>query len=416
MRMGEIALLHLVLTRACNLRCRYCYQRGAPSGRMAWETLRCALDWALRAGRPGLEVVFSGGEPLLELPLIRRAVAYADARRAPERPLQYVLLTNGILLDDRAIEFLASHDFDLQLSFDGILPVQELRAPGTFAVLDARLERLRTGWPDFAREHLTAGMTVTPAAVSRLADSVEYLLNRGVPRIALTPVLGSPGEEAVPDRVLESQFDEIQRLSRARFARDGEVPLLFLRGDAAPASPPPECGPLCGAAHALQPAVDADGRVYACALLVEPMLAAAAPWLRAEARRLCFGEIFDPAFEVGWGPCVTRASQAPLLTARERRHSGPARCDACSWAGSCGVCPVAAGLLERNDDANRIPDFLCAFARAALRARQRFADAVGGPARREVEPDGMTRFLGLSELPPALRRVKAFGDTARRGV
>lgn len=407
MQEREIALLHLVLTRACNLRCRYCYQRGAPPGHMPWETLRCALDWARHAGRRGIEIVFSGGEPLLELPLLQRAVAYASARRAPGTPPQYVLLTNGMLLDDRAIGFLAGHDFDVQLSLDGVPSVQEQRAAGTFAVLDARLERLLTGYADFAREHLTIGMTVTPAAIPQLADSIEYLLERGVPRIALAPVHGSAGEEPIDVDGLAAQFERIERAARERFARDGETPLLFLRGSATAAPPPPDGGPMCGAASALQPAVDVDGRVYPCAFLIEPMLSTAAPWLREEARRLCIGDVSDPELELRRKAFVARASCAPLLTGRARRHSGRARCDACSWLGRCGVCPVASGLTGRSDDPDRVPDFLCAFAREVMSARQRFAAAVA-PVPRAAEPDRLARFLGVAELPPALRRVKAF--------
>jgi uncharacterized protein len=413
MPVGEIAMLHLVLTRACNLRCRYCYQRGAPPGRMPWETLRCALDWARSAGRRGIEIVFSGGEPLLELPLLQRAVAYASARRAPGPPPRYVLLTNGMLLDARAIGFLAGHDFDLQLSFDGVRSVQEQRAPGTFAVLDARLDRLLTGWTDYAREHLTVGMIVTPATIESFAESVGCLLERGVPRIALAPVHGAAGDEPFDAELLASQFERIEGAARARFARDGEIPLLFLRGGATPSTPPPECGPTCGAAPALQPAVDVDGRVYPCALLIAPMLSTAAPWLRDEARRLCIGDVSDPELEFRREAFVAGAADAPLLTGRERRHSGRARCAACAWLGSCGVCPVAGAWTSRSDDPDRVPDFLCAFARQAVSAQQRFTAAVGAPAPRTEAPDRMARFLGVAELPPALRRVRAFMPAGR---
>ena len=73
---------------------------------------------------------------------------------------------------------------------------------------------------------------------------------------------------------------------------------------------------------------------------------------------------------------------------------------------------MASGLTGRNDDPDRVPDFLCAFAREVMSARQRFAVAVA-PAPRAEEPDRLARFLGVAELPPALRRVKAFMPTDR---
>jgi MoaA/NifB/PqqE/SkfB family radical SAM enzyme len=388
MRPGGFALLHLVLTRACNLRCAYCYQRRGPPRHMAPATLTRALEWATAAGRPGCEVVFSGGEPLLEMARIREAVATAPS-------LRYVLLTNGILLDDETIDFCARHAFELQISFDGV--AQEMRAPDTSAVLESRLRRLLGGWPDYARAHVTVAVTVAPPAAGRLAETVELLMELGVPRISLAPELAPRAGTAD----LDAQFERIERLSRERFARDGSVPLLGLR----PGAPPSDCGSLCGAAHALQPAVDVDGRVYGCALLVEPALAGAAPWMRAEMRRLAIGRIDDSGLDRRMDEFVTRAARSPLLAGRERRHSVRGRCVDCEWAATCAVCPVAAGLLAGNDDPGRVPDFACDFARAALGARARFLAA--------CPPDPMARFLGVAELPPALRRVKTFVDAAR---
>jgi uncharacterized protein len=382
---GDIATLHLVLTRACNLRCGYCYQRHAPDRSMSWTTLRAALEWGLGAGGPRLEIVFSGGEPLLELPLIRRAVAHA----AGSRPARLTLLTNGTLLDDAAIEFCARHAFDVQLSCDGVPEAQEARAPGTFEVLDARLARLTSAWADYARQHLTVGMTVTPPAVPRLADSVEHLLGRGVRRIALTPAFGPAAEAGYDERALEEQFVRLERIGRAWLEREGHVPLLFLQRDGGP-GPGPERRTACGAACGIQPAVDVDGQVYPCALLIAPLLAGAYPRVRRAARRLRIGPVTDPAIEERRRSFLPRAARARLL----RR---PAACGGCAWVDDCGVCPVAAA------DAGRGAEYLCAFARAVLGARRRFP----------VAPDGMARFLGVAELPEALRRVKAFGPVSR---
>jgi sulfatase maturation enzyme AslB (radical SAM superfamily) len=384
-RPDGFALLHLVLTRACNLRCAYCYQRRGSPGRMGPATLKRALDWALAAGRPGCEVVFSGGEPLLEWARVRQAVAHAPA-------LRFTLLTNGILLDDRVIDFCARHAFDLQLSCDGV--AQELRAPGTFPVLAGRLGRLLEGWPEYAREHLTVALTVTARAADRLAESVAFLLELGVARIALAPELAPADETAGAD--LTAQFDRLDAMSRARFDLDRSVPLLFLR--------PGARSTLCGAAHALQPAVDVDGRIYGCALLVEPLLARPAPWMRTELQRLAIGSIDDPALGRRMEEFAARAARSPLLAGAEKRSTTRARCIECEWFGTCAVCPVAAGR-----DPSRLPDFPCDFARAALRSRARFLAA--------CPPDPMARFLGVAELPPALQRVKALVEAglANRG-
>src|SRR5262245_61579651 len=99
-----ISTLEVVLTASCNLRCSYCYQNAKQARRMEWDTLRHALDLALKSQRPDLHIVFLGGEPLLELPLVRRALEHVEARLPKDKRIKYTLSTNGLLLDDEAID------------------------------------------------------------------------------------------------------------------------------------------------------------------------------------------------------------------------------------------------------------------------------------------------------------------------
>ena len=68
----------------------------------------------------------------------------------------------------------------MQLSFDGVPAAQDLRGPGTFAVLDRLLDRLREDHPDFFSEKLSVALTLVPSTIPFLADSIEYFLRKGV--------------------------------------------------------------------------------------------------------------------------------------------------------------------------------------------------------------------------------------------
>src|SRR5512144_1709717 len=88
-----IQALEVVLTADCNLRCAYCYQNAKRPRSMSWDTLRGALDLLLRSHCPEVEVLFVGGEPLLQFPLIRQAVAYVRTTRPRGKTVRYTLIT-----------------------------------------------------------------------------------------------------------------------------------------------------------------------------------------------------------------------------------------------------------------------------------------------------------------------------------
>ena len=67
--MNPLRMMVLSLTGACNLACRYCYASEQDACTMSWYTARRAIDLAAEGGAPFI-LQFSGGEPLLALPLL----------------------------------------------------------------------------------------------------------------------------------------------------------------------------------------------------------------------------------------------------------------------------------------------------------------------------------------------------------
>lgn len=115
--------LYLLVAGDCNLACAYCYAQGGGFGggprAMDAETLRMALD-KLVPKNSALVISFFGGEPLLELELLRQAVAWGNTLGAKRGTrLRYVLTTNGTLLDDERLDFLKAHVSHVAVSLDG---------------------------------------------------------------------------------------------------------------------------------------------------------------------------------------------------------------------------------------------------------------------------------------------------------
>jgi sulfatase maturation enzyme AslB (radical SAM superfamily) len=415
----KIVSLSLLLTTACNLRCRYCYQNRLRHRVMTWGTLRSAMDWALSVRRPGLEIAFTGGEPLLVFPLVRRAVTYVAKRSGRGRSPRYLLLTNGLLLNEGTIDFLAAHRFDVQLSFDGVPAAQDVRAEGSFPILDALLDRLRTRHARFYRRHVSVALTLVPERIDRLSESLAYFLSKQVPEVAISPALAPSCTWALPRiEELEVQFRRLRRISLAHFNKSGEIPLLLFRGAPEASRDGRARRSMCGVLNGRMPAVHPDGEVYGCIMLGGPVLAAKNPWLASELKRLRIGRLDDPKLPEHLEAFAHEARSSEFLTDKKGKYSSYGRCRECAAFTSCSICPVSIGLQPRSTDPRRVPDFSCAFTQVAFRARRSFiretrarsAPTRTGNGRSSLDP--RRHSPRPSALEDAKRRIEAFVEAA----
>jgi uncharacterized protein len=172
--------LTLHLTRACNLRCSYCYSppRSAPA--MTLETGRKALQFGARMTDGSCGIVFFGGEPLLCKETIRELVAEARAmEERGEGRFHFKLTTNGLLLDEEFLRFSLEEDILIAMSLDGVCEAHNRyrRLPdgsGSFARLLPKLRMLLD-----ARPYASVLMVVNPDTASMLTESVSFLLDEG---------------------------------------------------------------------------------------------------------------------------------------------------------------------------------------------------------------------------------------------
>ncbi|MBL8209980.1 MAG: quinohemoprotein amine dehydrogenase maturation protein [Bryobacterales bacterium] len=128
----EFPIQRIVLntTNQCNLACGYCYEysddkiaesAGKPKY-MSTEVAQAAIDTLFKeaAGRPLLHVTFFGGETLLNFPLMKWAVEYANKKaRESGKQVDYSLTTNATLLTEEIVDFLAANRIGVTVSIDG---------------------------------------------------------------------------------------------------------------------------------------------------------------------------------------------------------------------------------------------------------------------------------------------------------
>lgn len=334
----------------------------------------------LAGGAAEPELAFYGGEPLLELPLIRRAINYLEDRSPPGVTPRFRLTTNGTLLDARAVGFLAQHRVGTTISWDGIEPAQRLRGTGTFATLDALLARLRRAWPGWLEDDVTIAMTVSSASLEHLAESVRYFLDRSVSSIQATPLLThDPGWNGGCFARLDQQLGAVYALCRPILRAGGAMPFLPLRRRAGDRQRRRRNGPMCGIADGHAVAVGVAGEAVACDLLAPSWTNPVTELGRRAAEAARLGPITDPDLNGRLAACREALARLRLFDHKERKRSPYRKCAGCPARSSCRVCPLSIANQPGNGDPDLIPPLPCAFYSLAGRYRRRLPGLVRDP-------------------------------------
>lgn len=402
MALRDVTRILIVLTDRCNLNCAYCYQTATKSRSIPWEAVRAGIDFALKGSSPEIDLIFSGGEPLLDFDRLREAVVYADAARPPGKRVQYRISTNGLLLSQEIAGFLQEHEFTVQLSFDGIAAAQDCRAPGTFQILDQMLDSLRAGHPDLFARGLRVSMVVTPLTVNHMAESVAHFLRKDVRNIIIAPVIGhQEGWEAGKITELDAQIGAIAETCLRHLERTGEVPVRIFGKTRAQNREEGHKRRLCGGLRGTSLVVDADGQVLGCPLFSESCKDIRAGSPLSAVNTLLMGDIREPGLSERRAAACEAARLLLPPGWEERRHSSYGRCRDCEYFDGCSICPVSIVNDAQEPGTFRVPDFICAFNQAVFKQRERFHHASGKGLSRPRDSDP------IAPLEAWLRAIRA---------
>ena len=234
-----IQTLVLNLTNQCNLSCQYCYEFGedkvaTPEGKpkfMDFATAKSSVDFLLErpAGRRHVHVTFFGGETLMNFPLLKQVVAYAQQQAtARSRSIDFSLTTNATLLTPAIIEFLSENHIGVTVSMDGPKELHDqlrvfANGRGSYDIVETKVRAL-------IQNHRTRPITARVTLTSGVADVVRIFRHLkhdlGFHEVGFAPVTTSPNRlYAINDRGMDGVLGQFRVLADEylEFALRGEM-------------------------------------------------------------------------------------------------------------------------------------------------------------------------------------------------
>ena len=221
---GVVKAMCLHAAHDCNLRCKYCF---AATGDfcmgerklLSYEVGKAALDWLVEHSgqRVNLEVVFFGGEPLMNFPVIKQLVAYGRSiEKEKNKRFKFTTTTNCVALTDEIIDFLNAEMQNVVISLDGRPEVHDRMRPtvngkGSFDIIIDKAKRFAEKRGD--KEYYIRG-TFT-GYNKDFGNDVLFLADQGFEQLSVEPVVTDPAcEYALHEEDLPQLRDEYERLAQ----------------------------------------------------------------------------------------------------------------------------------------------------------------------------------------------------------
>lgn len=226
-----IKALCLHVAHTCNLNCEYCFaSQGKYHGEralMSLETGKRALDFLIENSgtRRNLEVDFFGGEPLMNLEVVKELVAYArEIEKIHNKNFRFTLTTNGILIDDDVIDFCNKEMSNVVLSLDGRKEVhdrlrKDYQGRGSYDIIVPKFQefvRRRGNKSYYIRGTFTHANT-------DFTNDIFHMADLGFKELSMEPVVCAPDDKsALTKEDLPLLFEQYEILAKEMLKRQKE--------------------------------------------------------------------------------------------------------------------------------------------------------------------------------------------------
>lgn len=286
------------------------------------------------------DITFTGGEPLLAFGLIDRLVSFIKLKsKGLGKSPTFSITTNSSLLNDEIINFLDHNKFSVVVSFDSM--AQDLqRKSGSFDLVLGNIKKL------MACEGigLEVNSVFTPDAIAHFSESINLLIDMGIPRIRFSFSHLNPWEE---DSVtcFEKELEKVCDYVRLHYQRTGELPLAnfteITRQRIA-----------CCSAGQNRFSITPDGELWGCPLFPDYFERFGDRKVAQEYRFGKFVEIRENFHEI-----YKNIFQNYAQLRMDNCSTSKNECFLCPNIGYCSVCPISSSFS--GEPLNKIPDYLC---------------------------------------------------------
>lgn len=328
---GDAKNITFIVTKDCQLACKYCYLVGKNSKeRMPFEVAKAAVDYIL--GNPDIfpdsSVIwdFIGGEPFMEIDLIDRLCDYikTEMYRLNHKwfdSYRFSFSTNGINYDSERVQrFIEKNHTHLSIgiTIDGTRRKHDLNRVYKGSERGSYDDVVRN-IPLWLKQFPNGGTKVTISSpdIPYIKESVLHLFSLGIHEVNINAVFEDVWQEG-DDALFE---DQLMQLADAMI--DGELykenTCSFFREDIGkPLDVNLENNNWCGAGKMLS--IDAEGNFYPCTRFAAYSLRSKEP--------VIIGNVRDG---------INQNLLRPFLTL-DRITQSPAKCIACEVASGCAWC------------------------------------------------------------------------------
>ena len=184
---SEPRSLNLLISQDCNLKCEYCYADHGTYGYekklMSYETAKKCID-KLLSKESNNYIVFIGGEPLLNFPLIKQIDFYLNNQNMSAK---YTAVTNGTLMNSNIKNFINEKFLELWISLDGPKYINDEQRYGLpESVHDRVVETIETLHP--RRYPIIIKSIITKRSAGKLAEIIEHISSLKIDCIDIKPV------------------------------------------------------------------------------------------------------------------------------------------------------------------------------------------------------------------------------------
>lgn len=214
-----VKALCLNIAHTCNMRCKYCFagqgNYDQQDALMSVTTGRQALDFliARSQGIKHLEVDFFGGEPLLNLDMMKEMVRYGRQRETSDnKKFNFTLTTNALLLNNEVRDWVIDNDISVILSLDGRPEVNDRHR--ILANGQGSYDKIVPHIKDMVERHPVSYYVRGTFTRNNLdfSEDLKHFVDLGFECVSLEPAVGQ-GDLAIKQEDLPRVLEEYEKLT-----------------------------------------------------------------------------------------------------------------------------------------------------------------------------------------------------------